>query len=110
MVTSPEWQGKGAMTAIHQSIEKDLGRPLHPSHALSDDGFKFWNKYRPDAVKNDLRHHTDHLMGKHVETAHGPGTITRVGSGVAIATLHKDNWSTSHVRRDELVKQGHLKE
>jgi predicted GNAT family acetyltransferase len=80
--THPDYRKKGVMQHIYHHIEKTTGKQLHPSSTLSDDGHKLWQKFRPDAVKNDLRNHRDKLIGK--ETVHpkyGPGKIERVGSG-----------------------------
>lgn len=105
----PDYRKKGVATALYKHIEKHIGKELHPASSLSDDAFHFWNKYRPSAVKDDLRHHTKHLVGKDVEhPRHGPAKITSVGSGVAIAT--KPNGNTYALNRKELVSHGHLNE
>lgn len=109
MVTDPPWRGRGAMTAIHHEIEKDLGRPLHPSNNLTDDGFEFWKKYRPEAVKHDLRNHRENLLGQEAESSFGKGKIVKVGTdGVIIH--HTETDKTSYVSRKNLVKQGHINE
>lgn len=93
---------KGVATGMYREAEKHFGE-LHPSSALSDDGHAFWSKYRPEAVKNDLRNHKHKLMGKETETHYGKGTITSVGRAAAIATLHH-NGNTAPVKKDHIQK------
>lgn len=50
-----EYRKKGVASQLYKHIEHHLGHELHPATALSDDGHAFWSKYRPEAVKNDLR-------------------------------------------------------
>lgn len=89
------------MTAIYKHIESRIGGHLTPSSTLSDDGHAFWSKYRPEAVKNDLRNHRSKLMGKTVtHPKHGEGTIETVGSGVVSARMKNGNTFT--LKRDEI--------
>lgn len=87
IVTNPKYRGKGAATAMMRAAEAAHGT-IGPSNALSDDGFKFFNHYRPEAVANDLRNHTDKLVGQVVGTKHGPATVRSVGKVGVIVTLH----------------------
>ena len=69
---------KGVGTALYRAAEEAYG-PLTPSGTYSDDAFKFWSSYRPDAVKYDLRRYKDLLMGRKVEDRGMSGTIVDVG-------------------------------
>ena len=97
------------MKHIYNHIENDTGKRVVPSTALTDDGFNFWKKYKPDEVKNDLRMHTDKLMGKEVEGKSGKATIHRVGSRGVMAK-YSDSETTTYKSRADLVKSGHIKE
>lgn len=108
-VTHPEYRKRGVMSHMYDHIEKDTGKRLVPSSALSDDGFEFWKRYRPEAVKDDLRMHKDKLLGKEVEGKSGKAIITKVGSGAVIAKYHNSETTTGKSRAD-LVKSGHIKE
>jgi len=97
--THEDYRKRGVMTALYKHIESTTGKQLHPSSSLSDDAHGFWSKYRPEAVKDDLRNHREKLMGKEVEhPRHGKGVIdTVVAGGVGVKmpngntyTLHKN--------------------
>ena len=85
--THPDYRQRGVMSNLYRYIEQTTGNQLHPSSILSDEGYKFWSKYRPEAVSDDLRAHTDKLMGKElVHPQYGRGTIQNVSaSGVTVA-------------------------
>ena len=107
--THPDYRQKGVMRHIYNHIEKTTGKELHPSSTLSDDGHKFWQKFRPEAVKDDLRNHRDKLVGKEVEHSHyGPGKIERVGRKGVLAA--KPNGNTYHLSTDHPEVQKHLNE
>lgn len=101
MAVHPSHRRKGIMTRMHQEAEKHFG-DIHPSKTLSDDGHAFWAKYRPEAVKDDLRTHRQKLMGKDVETHYGKGKITSIGSRAAIATL--DSGKTAPAKKDHIQR------
>jgi hypothetical protein len=109
MTTHPEYRHRNVMKHIYNHIENDTGKRVVPSTALTDDGFNFWKKYKPDEVKNDLRMHTDKLMGKEVEGKSGKATIHRVGSRGVMAK-YSDSETTTYKSRADLVKSGHIKE
>lgn len=48
-------RGRGVATALYNAIEKDLGRKLRPSGALTEDGFAFWKARDPDALQDYVR-------------------------------------------------------
>ena len=101
--THADYRKHGVMSALYHHIEKDQGVTLHPSSTLSDDGHALWQKFRPSAVKGDLRSHK--FMGKEVHhPEHGQGTIDEVGSGV-VRAMHP-NGKTSYHNREALKKQG----
>lgn len=81
----PRYRRRGVATALYSHIEALIGEQLHPSHALSDEGFLFWNAYRPAAVAGDLRHRKDSLMGAKVIAKGRLATIVRVGASVVTA-------------------------
>jgi hypothetical protein len=101
----PDYRKHGVASALYKHIEKHIGEPLHPSSTLSDDGHAFWSKFRPDAVKHDLRSHKDKFVGKPImHSVHGPGTIHHVSAGVAVA--HHENGKTSYHNKKELQAKG----
>lgn len=103
--TKPEYRRSGVMTQIYQYIEKTTGKELHPASALSDDGFAFWAKYRPSAVKNDLRHFRDRLLDKEaIHPKYGPGIIYSVGSGSVALRTQRD--TTFVLMRKDLIANG----
>ena len=106
--THPKYRRQGVMRAIYNHIETTTGKQLHPSSSLSSDGHAFWQRYRPEAVANDLRNHRDKLMGKVVHGKSGPATVTSVGSRGAMATYHHDNRTTTYLDREKL--KDHLQE
>jgi hypothetical protein len=108
MTTKPEYRNKNVMTHVYNHIEKDTGKRAVPSPALTDDGFNFWKRYRPEEVKNDLRMHKDKLIGKEVEGRSGKATIQSVGSKGVIAK-YNDGDTTTYKSREDLVKAGHIK-
>jgi hypothetical protein len=79
MAVHPKHQRKGLMSAMHDAAEEAFG-PMQPDKTLTDDGFAFWKRYRPDAVSNNLRFHADKLIGQTMQTRYGPGTVKSVGS------------------------------
>lgn len=103
----PAYRKRGVATQLYKHIENHIGQQLHPAHSLSDDGFEFWKHYRPEAVKDDLRHHKDKLLGKsYTHERHGKGTIDGVSSRTA--TIKKPDGSEYYVNRDALTKSGHI--
>jgi GNAT superfamily N-acetyltransferase len=102
----PDYRKKGVATQLYKHIEKHIGKELHPATSLSDDAFHFWKKYRPEAVKDDLRHHKDKLMGKEIEhPVHGKGKIESVGSGNA--TVRLPSGQNFIAGKEMLRKHGH---
>lgn len=105
--THPDYRQKGVMSQIYHHIEKTTGKQLHPASALSDDGHKFWSKYRPEAVKDDLRNHAHKLKDKDVShPTHGPGKIERVGAGGVLARM--PNGNNYHLSKDHDEVKKHL--
>lgn len=84
IVTNPQFQRQGVATAMMQAAEKDHGE-IGPSTTLSEEGFRFFQKFRPEAVAADLRNHAAQLMGQGVTGSGGAGTIVSVGRAVATA-------------------------
>jgi len=105
--THPDFRKKGIMTQLYKHIENTLGKELYPSSTLSDDGFEFWKRFRPESVKNDLRHYKDNLIGKEVtHTIHGPAIIDTVSSGGVVA--RKTNGNTFFLSKNKLKEIGLL--
>lgn len=76
---------RGVATAIYSTIEREHGKLLKPATSLSDDGFEFWKRYRPEAVADDLRHWSNVLAGARVLTRYGLGTIfSASGASVSV--------------------------
>lgn len=101
MATKPKWQKKGIMRALHQKAEKHFGK-MNPSGALTDDGFAFWKKYRPEAVSGDLRFHQEKLIGKPINHPDGrPGTIKSVGPSGVSMQFHGSE-TTAYLRRNHV--------
>lgn len=86
---SPNFRQRGVGTALYSEIERQTGKQLKPATSLSDDGFEFWKRYRPEAVANDLRHRKDELLGKRAMTRYGVGTIKTASGGAATVELDK---------------------
>lgn len=107
MAVHPDHQRKGLMSAMHDAAEDAFG-PMEPDKTLTDDGFAFWKGYRPDAVSNNLRFHTDKLMGQTVKTPYGPGTVRSVGSTGMNAELENGNtgWARAADNEDVLRNVG----
>ncbi len=97
---SPDFRGRGVGRAIYSEVEKQSGRELKPAISLSDDAFEFWKRYRPDAVKDDLRHRAD-LVGTSVVVKGRAGTIKTASGKVAIVKYDDEN-STVAVRGDKI--------
>jgi len=107
MAVHPDHQRKGLMSAMHDAAEDAFG-PMEPDKTLTDQGFAFWKGYRPDAVSNNLRFHTDKLMGQTVKTPYGPGTVRSVGSTGMNAELENGNtgWARAADNEDVLRNVG----
>jgi len=79
----PEFRRRGVATAMYRAAESNLEEPLYPSGTLSDEGFKFWLGFRPDALPaKDLRRIQKDLVGKRVTSPsdnNQPGTIKAAG-------------------------------
>lgn len=105
----PEFRKQGVATAMYQTLEKHFGE-IKPSNALSDDGFNFWKKYRPNAVKDSLRMHREHLLGKTVDhptdARFKDATIHSVGdNGVTIKKHYgpgENDYATYHIARKHI--------
>lgn len=105
--THPDYRKKGVMRQLYNHIEKTTGKTLHPASALSDAGHKFWSKFRPEAVKDDLRNHHDKLIGKDVHhPTHGPAKIDSVGSGGVMGRMA--NGHTYFLKKDHPEVTKHL--
>jgi predicted GNAT family acetyltransferase len=104
VAVEPEYRGRGVATQMYQHAEKELGSPLRPSTALTDDGYAFWNHYRPEAVADDLRGIRGKLMGHDVTSSYGAGRVTSVGRNAAIATDVISNYSTWPVPKSEIER------
>lgn len=105
MAVHPKHQRKGLMSAMHDAAEEAFG-PMQPDKTLTDDGFAFWKGYRPDAVSNNLRFHTEKLMGQTVKTPYGPGTVKSVGSTGMNAELESGNTGWARASDNEDVLRG----
>lgn len=78
-----QYRRRGVATAMYRAIEEAAGRLLKPAVSLSDDGFEFWKRYRPEAVALDLRHWKDRLLGARVIKGGNPGRIIKASGGTA---------------------------
>ena len=106
--THPDYQRMGIMRQLYQYIEQTTGKQLTPATALSDDGFEFWKRYRPEAVKDDLRNMKGELLGKTFEhPKYGKVRIDGVGSGVVRVTL-PDEYHNTTLNRKKLIELGVL--
>jgi hypothetical protein len=88
-----QYRRRGIATSMYQAIEA-AAQPLRPAISLSDDGFEFWKRYRPEAVAKDLRHWKE---------GHA-GSVTKASGGVAIMTydVPLPNGSTTFLLRKDL--------
>lgn len=77
-VVHPAWRRRGIATALYTRIETDAGVQLQPADSTSDDAFEFWKAFRPEAVKDDLRHRRGELLGLQVAPFGRRATITAV--------------------------------
>ncbi len=95
---------QGVATALYRAAEKDHGE-LSTSGALSDLGFAFRKGYRPESVKNDLRIHSDKLIGQPVKSTYGEGKITSLGPRAAIATTNgaESTWPVPKAELQRLI-------
>lgn len=60
----PEFQRRGIGSALYESIEKDLGRPLVPSPlGLTDEATSFWQKRLRDMPPDKVAELLDEAMG-----------------------------------------------
>ncbi|UOF80305.1 peptidase M15 [Caudoviricetes sp.] len=100
MAVHPNHQRKGLMAAMHDAAEKAFGQ-IHPDEALTDNGLAFWKGYRPSAVADNLRIHTDKLIGQPVMTPHGPGRVKDVGRNGMLATLDGTDGITSWAKASD---------
>lgn len=98
-----QYRRRGIATSMYQAIEA-AAQPLQPAISLSDDGFEFWKRYRPEAVAKDLRHWKDLLIGARVMKEGHAGRITQASGGSA--TMAYDvplpNGSLTTLRRKDL--------
>ncbi len=80
------FQRMGVARAMYRAAEEKYGAEFKPSKALTDEGFEFWKRFRPEAVANDLRMHRDDLIGASVTSTSGRvGKIEQIGTVGAIA-------------------------
>jgi len=84
------YRRRGVATELYKSIEKTSGRTLQPAVSLSDDAFKFWKSFRPEAVANDLRHRPE-LVGRKAQKDGRVGTIIRASGGGAMIEYDDGN-------------------
>lgn len=77
VVVNEPFRRQGVGTALYRAAEEAFGK-LVPSGTYSDDAFHFWNKYRPETVKDDLRQHRDILIGQKVSERGMTGTVKDV--------------------------------
>lgn len=85
VAVSAPFRQRGVARAMYEAVEKDAGRPLEPAVSLSDDGFEFWKRFRPEAVAHDLRHRKEELIGQRVWFRDQEGIIEQAVGRVAIA-------------------------
>lgn len=89
----------GIATKLYSHAEQETGKKLVPSNSVSDDAFKFWSKYRPEAVADDVRHHP-YLVGQMHTTASGKtGKITSVNAR-SVTVTHDDGTTSNHPRKE----------
>jgi hypothetical protein len=101
MAVKPEFQRQGLMRQMHEIAEAHFG-PINPSRTLSDDGFKFWENWRPSAVKNSYRFYADNLINKSVTHPSGEvGHVISVGDK-SITALRPSTGTTFQVPSDQV--------
>jgi hypothetical protein len=84
---------------MYSHAESETGKQLVPSNSVSDDAFKFWNKYRPESVAQDMRHH-QYLIGQPHTNSSGK-TCKIVSLGAKSATVqYEDGKTSTHPRKD----------
>lgn len=107
VVVHPCWRRRGIATALYSRIETDAGVQLAPTDSTSDEAFEFWKSYRPDAVRDDLRHRRLELLGSQVTKAGRQATITAVGSRVVTARY---NDATERTNSETCIHASRLSE
>jgi len=78
----PDYRKRGVARALYEAIEASSGKVLAPATSLSDDGFEFWKRFRPESVAHDLRHVRDRLIGRPVEVKGQSGTVVSASGSV----------------------------
>ena len=102
------YKKSGIGRLMYKAAEDAFGE-IKPSEALSDEGFEFWKKYRPEVFSpNDLRLHKDKIIGKFIEhPKFGKLQIQSVSKTVAIGQIlsgEKQGFTTA-VDYDMLIDQ-----
>lgn len=100
----PAYRRRGIATAMYRAIEAASGKLLVPAHSLSDDAFRFWKAYRPEAVADDLRHHPEWIGCKVQKNGRTARIISVSGTIAVIEFDDGDNTvgSKSFLRAHEL--------
>jgi GNAT superfamily N-acetyltransferase len=78
----PDYRRRGIARSLYEAIESSCGRRLVPAASLSDAGFEFWQRFRPEAVSEDLRHVRAKLLGQKLEVRGRMGTVVEACGGV----------------------------
>lgn len=103
---SAPYRRRGVATAMYRAIETKAGVNLTPAASLSDDAFQFWQRYRPEAVAEDLRHRAAEVIGAKVVADGRVATIIKASGGIAIAryddAVEGATNSETAIRRSEL--------
>ena len=99
-----QYRKRGIAREMYQAIEDATGKQLSPAVSLSDDGFEFWKRFRPEAVSRDLRHWKDELKDVKAIYRGDSGRITKASGGTATMTFDtpKANGTHTTIRRHDL--------
>jgi hypothetical protein len=104
-----DFRRKGVARQIHDFVSGMLGkegRELVPSSYLKEAGFQFWSKYRPDAVKGDMRSHRDFIEA-YAEDHFGKNVRVEFRSGDT-ATVFSDGKNVGEITKQMLMEEGIL--
>lgn len=108
VVVDEPYRRSGIATLMYKTAEEKFGE-IRPSHALSDEAFEFWKKYRPAVFSNDdMRLYQDKLIGKYLNhPTFGQVQIESVASSVVIVKILKGEKAgyTTAMKREEVVSQ-----
>jgi hypothetical protein len=108
VVVDDPFKRLGIGTLMYRAAEENFGQ-LKPSGVVSDEGFAFWNKYRPGVFpKENLRHYASQLIGKLINhSKYGPCKIKSVGDNIAICEIlqGEKQGMTTPVDRETIISQ-----